>query len=149
NPNDPACDDVNPCTVDSCGADGLCRHVPGNAGTQCRAPSGQCDAAESCSGTSITSPADQFSQGTLCRASSDLCDVAESCDGTSADCPADGVKASGVVCRPASNGVCDVAEVCDGSAKTCPADGSQPSNISCDDGNACTTGDHCDGAGNC
>jgi hypothetical protein len=143
------CDDHNACTVDSCDATfSVCRHVAGNAGAQCRAPAGPCDAAETCTGTSINCPADGFVTGGVCRAASDLCDVAETCDGTSANCPADGVKASGVVCR-SSTGTCDVAETCDCTNKTCPADGSSGSNTPCNDGSACTTGDHCDGAGHC
>jgi len=36
---------------------------------------------------------------------------------------------------------------CDGDAWTC--DGVKPAGTSCDDSNACTSGDHCDGAGSC
>ncbi|MGH7893109.1 MAG: hypothetical protein ACREQL_00485 [Candidatus Binatia bacterium] len=149
-PNDPACDDHNPCTVDSCDTTfGVCRHVAGNQGAECRAAAGPCDVAEVCSGTSINCPTDQFAQSGVCRNASDLCDVAESCDGSGAACPPDGVKQQGIVCRSASGNVCDVAEVCDGVSKACPPDGSQPGTTPCDDGNACTTGDHCDGAGGC
>jgi hypothetical protein len=147
-PNDPACDDLNPCTVDSCDTTfGVCRHVAGNQGAQCRAATGICDAAEFCTGSSINCPPDEFAQGGICRNANGLCDVPESCDGTSADCPPDQF-AQGGVCRSAT-GVCDVAESCDGTSPDCPPDGSQPSNTPCDDNNACTTGDVCDGAGSC
>src|SRR5262249_8371470 len=150
NPNDPVCDDLNPCTVDSCDTTfGVCRHVAGNSGALCRAAAGACDVAEYCTGTSIFCPTDQFAQGgTLCRNKSDACDVAESCSGTSADCPPDGVAPQGTVCRPSSGNQCDVAEVCDGTSKACPPDGSQPDNTPCDDSNACTSGDKCV-SGNC
>ncbi|HLL05619.1 MAG TPA: choice-of-anchor A family protein [Myxococcaceae bacterium] len=51
----------------------------------------------------------------------------------------------GVLCRPA--GVCDLAERCAGGS--CPADGKMPAGDTCDDNNAGTTGDRCDGAGVC
>jgi len=144
-PNDPACNDNNPCTVDSCDTTiGVCHHVAGNQGTQCRGLNGVCDVAEVCDGSSIYCPADQFAQSGVCRAASDLCDVAESCDGTSADCPADGAKGQGTVCR-ADTGQCDVQEVCDGVSKACPADGFEPNNTPCNDNDACTTGDVCVG----
>ena len=50
----------------------------------------------------------------------------------------------GTICRPAA-GPCDVAESCDGTTADCPADGFKPATASCDDGNACTGGDHCSG----
>ena len=150
NPNDPVCNDQNPCTVDSCDSTlGVCRHVAGNSGTICRSAAGACDAQETCNGTSLTCPPDGFATGTPCRNATGLCDVAENCDGTGPACPADGVAASGVVCRPSSGNVCDVAEACNGVDKACPPDGSQPNTTPCNDNDACTTGDHCDGAGGC
>jgi uncharacterized protein (TIGR03382 family) len=51
---------------------------------------GDCDVAETCSGTSAACPPDAFaSAGTVCRASGGACDPAESCYGTSPTCPAD------------------------------------------------------------
>ena len=87
-------DDNNPCTVPHCtvtGGVGVCSHVPGNAGTVCRAKAGPCDVREVCDGTSADCPADQFEPSTTeCRAKAGDCDVAEFCTGTSADCPPDG-----------------------------------------------------------
>jgi choice-of-anchor A domain-containing protein len=51
----------------------------------------------------------------------------------------------GVLCR--AGGVCDSAESCAGGV--CPVDAKMPAGASCDDGNAGTTGDRCDGAGAC
>ena len=82
NPNDPACDDQNPCTVDTCDPTfGVCHHVAGNQGALCRTPAGVCDVAEYCDGTNIHCPADQFAQSGVCRNASDVCDQAESCTG--------------------------------------------------------------------
>src|SRR5947208_1236134 len=138
--------DTNPCTLDQCdGAGATCQHPAGNAGAVCRAAAGPCDAAETCTGTSSTCPADGFlSSSTVCRAAVDLCDAAENCTGTSATCPADALKAAGTVCRAAA-GECDVAESCTGTSTACPADALKASGTTCtDDGNVCTT-DVCSG----
>lgn len=114
-----------------------------------RCQAGECDVAETCTGTSTTCPADAFKpSATVCRPAAGVCDVAEHWTGTSNACPADGFKANTVVCRPAA-GVCDVAEKCTGSSATCPVDGFASKTTSCDDNNACTTNDHCDGNGHC
>src|SRR5213078_3045478 len=145
--NGTACtDDGNVCTRDVCsGTSATCTHPAGNAGTVCRAAAGPCDAAETCTGTSSTCPADGFlSSSTVCRAAVDLCDAAENCTGTSATCPADALKAAGTVCRAAA-GECDLAESCTGTSTACPADAFKASGTTCtDDGNACTT-DVCNG----
>ena len=59
-PSGTACtDDGNPCTQDQCdGTHVACQHPAGNAGTVCRAQNGDCDVAETCTGTSATCPAD-------------------------------------------------------------------------------------------
>src|SRR5437762_2539086 len=78
-------DDGNPCTTDLCdGTVGApaCTHSAGNAGTVCRAAVDLCDAAETCTGTSTTCPADAIKvAGTVCRAAAGECDLAEVCDG--------------------------------------------------------------------
>src|SRR5207249_4386588 len=139
-------DDGNVCTRDICnGASATCTHPAGNAGTVCRAAAGPCDAAETCTGTSTTCPADAFlSSSTVCRAAVDVCDAAESCTGSSATCPADAIKAAGTVCRAAA-GECDVAESCTGTSTACPTDAFKTSGTTCtDDGNPCNT-DVCNG----
>jgi hypothetical protein len=76
------CNDNNVCTVDTCvnnQGQAQCVFTPGNAGTVCRASAGQCDVAESCTGSSATCPADGF------RASTTSCvgtSNGGACDGT-------------------------------------------------------------------
>ena len=68
-------------------------------GTQCRAAAGQCDAAESCTGTSTSCPTDSFQPPTtVCRVAVGQCDATESCTGTSAACLADGFQPNGTTC---------------------------------------------------
>ncbi len=142
-------DDGNPCTQDQCdGSAVTCQHPVGNAGAVCRPAAGECDVAETCTGTSATCPADGFeTASTVCRPSAGACDVAESCTGNSAACPADGFLPATTVCRVAS-GACDVAESCTGSSATCPADGKVADGTTCSDGDACTQTDTCQ-AGTC
>src|SRR5439155_21118001 len=106
-------DDGNPCTLDQCdGSSDTCQHPAGHAGTVCRAAAGACDAAETCTGTSTSCPADaKHPAGSVCRPAAGVCDVAEACDGASDDCPADGLAAPGTECRPAAGG-CDAPESC-------------------------------------
>ncbi|MCC6215162.1 MAG: hypothetical protein IT376_09850, partial [Polyangiaceae bacterium] len=139
--------DTSPCTLDQCnGSSNSCQHPAGNAGTECRASTGGCDPAESCTGSSTTCPADALAgAGTECRAAAGACDVAESCTGASAACPADAYAASGTSCRSAA-GECDLAETCTGSSTACPSDSKKTSGTSCtDDGNVCTV-DQCNGS---
>lgn len=63
-------------------------------------------------------------------------------------CPADTFVPSGSVCR-AATGTCDVAESCSGSSPACPANAFVPAGLSCNDGQACTFNDACNGAGGC
>jgi hypothetical protein len=63
-------------------------------------------------------------------------------------CPADILKSAGTVCRSAS-GTCDVTEACTGSSAACPTNLFKASGITCDDGQLCTYGDVCNGAGSC
>src|SRR5207249_6579655 len=84
-PNGTACgSDGNVCTLDQCnGSSSACQHPAGNAGTTCRAGSGDvCDPAEVCTGVSTTCPADVvLSLGTECRSAAGECDIAETCGG--------------------------------------------------------------------
>lgn len=103
------CNDNNPCTVDSSAPAG-CVHVPGNAGTPCRASAGPCDAAEVCDGISAACPPDGFQQnGTSCddgdpSTCGDACSGG-SCSGLPENC----------LC---GNGLCDPGE----SSCTCLSD---------------------------
>src|SRR5437879_8367562 len=50
-------DDGNACTLDQCdGTSTSCQHPAGNAATVCRAAAGECDVAETCTGSSTTCP---------------------------------------------------------------------------------------------
>src|SRR6184192_4251903 len=152
----------NPCSRDECdGSRDDCRHPAGNAGAVCRAAAADCDAAETCDGTSTACPADTFLPATtLCRASAGECDPAELCTGSSAACPADAKSAARTACtddgnpcsrdecdgrgddcqHPAGNGGavcraaagdCDVAETCTGTSTACPADAKSPAGTVC------------------
>src|SRR5689334_12697285 len=78
------CNDNKPCTVDSPDGAGGCTHTPGNSGAVCRAAAGDCDVAETCTGSDAECPADELADGTVeCRASTGTCDPAEACAGDS------------------------------------------------------------------
>jgi len=161
------CDVAETCTGSStaCPADGFA-----NSGTVCRAASSAgCDVAETCTGGSAACPTDAFmAAGTTCRAAAGACDVAESCPGGSASCPTNGYVANGTTCNDSS--ACTTSDVCTngscgGTALSCndgvsctsdscnPATGCVYSNLSsgttCDDGNASTCSDVCNGSGVC
>jgi hypothetical protein len=113
------------------------------AGTLCRDDAGPCDVEETCSGSDTSCPADVVeASGTTCRVAVGPCDIAETCDGSATACPSDSLQPSGAICRGAAS-PCDVAETCSGSTTDCPADGFQPNDSPCNDGSACTEGDHC------
>src|SRR5581483_3007759 len=124
--------------------------------TVCRPSTGQCDVAESCTGSSGTCPVDAFkSSSTTCTGASQggACDddTADHCSGTSGAC-VDVFQSSSTVCR-ASAGQCDLAETCTGSSGSCPADAFKSSATSCtgsSQGGQCDNdaGDHCTGTGN-
>jgi hypothetical protein len=79
-------DDGNVCTTDSCDPTSGAIHTPGNAGTTCRALAGECDEAESCTGSSAACPTDGFkASGTACTDDGDACSN-DICDGTMAAC---------------------------------------------------------------
>src|SRR5439155_3913162 len=100
------------------------------SGTTCRASAGQCDVAESCTGSSGACPADAFQPSTThCAGASQggACDddAADHCTGTSALVCVDVFKSSSTVCR-GSTGQCDMAESCTGDPSGCPDSGVQP-----------------------
>src|SRR5439155_21863645 len=120
-------------------------------GTVCRAATGQCDPAETCTGTSGNCPADAAASSvTSCTGASQggACDGADHCSGFDTSC-VDVFLSSSTVCR-ASAGQCDVAENCTGTSGACPADQFQPDSTSCtgaSQGGACNNdaADHCSG----
>ncbi|MFO0758037.1 MAG: DNRLRE domain-containing protein [Byssovorax sp.] len=142
-----SCNDGHACTGNDACQNGTCAGALVAAGTVCRASTGACDPAESCTGAAADCPADAKSAaGTVCRASAGVCDVAETCNGASAACPADGFASAATVCR-ASAGACDLAENCTGSSAACPADGFAPAGTSCRAAaNECDLAESCTGA---
>lgn len=134
---DEFCDGTN----DDCPADN-----PVNSGSLCRASQGDCDVAETCTGTSGACPPNAFEPDTVvCRPSlNGICDSAENCTGSTADCPPDILAPGGTPCR-ASEGVCDPAETCTGASGACPAD-SKSASVCRPDTGICDGGsEFCDG----
>jgi hypothetical protein len=117
------CDDQTDTDCDApntCDSVGFCQNNFDPAGTICRASSGVCDIAETCTGSSATCPTDIFkSNSNICRASSGVCDITETCTGSSATCPGD--SKSTAVCRTTVD-ICDVSESCNGVNNDCPSD---------------------------
>src|SRR5439155_1080065 len=149
-----ACDDN---AADHCtGSGNACVDVFQAAGYTCRDSAGQCDVAETCSGTSGACPADGFaSSSTHCLGTSQGggCDddAADHCTGTGNAC-VDVFQAAGYTCRD-SAGQCDVAETCPGTSGACPVDGFASSSTHClgaSQGGGCDNdaADHCTGSGN-
>src|SRR5207247_11104703 len=120
--------------------------------TECRPSAGQCDVAESCTGTSGACPANGFqSSTTTCVGTSNggRCDGTDSCDGAG-NC-VDGYQPATTECRP-SAGQCDVAESCTGTSGACPANGFQSSTTTCvgtSNGGPCDGTDSGRAAGRC
>src|SRR2546429_43722 len=116
-------DDGNPCTLDQCsGTSSTCQHPAGNAGAACRAAAGECDLAETCTGTSATCPTNDVKKASAlgCTDDRNPCTL-DQCDGTSNACQHPAGNA-GATCRAVA-GPCDVAETCTGTSTTCPANG--------------------------
>ena len=144
-------------TADHCsGTANTCVDAFKSAGTSCRASVGQCDAAETCPGTSGACPADIFASDTTpCTGTSQsgLCDndPADHCSGTANTC-VDAFKSAGTSCR-ASVGQCDAAETCPGTSGVCPDDAFASDTTPCtgtSQGGTCDNdpADHCSGTAN-
>jgi hypothetical protein len=145
------CDDGNACTIDSCDAQGICRHsinlgISCNDGDACTAAD-LCNAQGFCEGGGAVDCGD----GNVCT--TDSCDPATGCVHTNnnnscvdGDACTTGDFCSGGVCHPGTPLNCDDGNVC-------TTDGCDPTNgcfhtnntNPCSDGNACTTGDTCSG----
>jgi len=131
------CDDGNPCTVDSCSAQG-CVHLP-TAGTPC-------DDGNACSEGEVCGT------GGTCGGGTNIC----ACN-LDSDCPDDGDKCNGVffcgggtcqpkvgsviVCNPSQDNACQT-NTCDPKAGVCSYV-LVPAGTACTDGDACTNGDTC------
>src|SRR2546426_20064 len=135
-----ACDDENACTSNDTCQGGVCAGTPEPDSTPCDDGPG-CTTGDSCqAGTCTGTPA---ASGTACEDDGNVCS-ADACDG-SGRCihpPAN----AGAVCHTATD-ACDAAETCTGTSVYCPPDAFQPADTPCDDGNACTFNDVCDGSG--
>ncbi len=116
-----ACDDANPCTADTCGAQGQCIHttVACDDGNPCTGDS--CNPASGCIATPLTG--DSCDDGNACTLD-DVCNNGACVAGGTVDC------ATANLCYPST---------CDPATGWClPAP-----KVSCDDHNACTN-DYCD-----
>ena len=100
-----------------------------SSSTVCRASAGDCDLAETCTGSSATCPADIKSTA-VCRASAGQCDVLESCDGVNDACPANSFQPVGTSCDDSI--WCNTGETC--SADSCQGG----SAMDCSDGITCS-----------
>jgi len=106
------------------------------------APSGTCDAQDTCNGAGVCVP--RFAAASVtCRAAAGTCDVLERCTGTSSVCPVDRIQPSSFVCRAAVAGGCDIAENCTGSDVLCPANDVIPNGTSCSNGMICDGSESC------
>lgn len=138
-----SCDDQNPCTVGDACQSGLC--VPGNPVECSTPPNASCyETTGTCDKVTGDCSYAKRGAGTPCEADSDAC-TGDVCDGlgtcvlgaakTCTTPPDPGCYEPIGTCNPA-NGVCSYQPKAQGTA--------------CDsDGNACTVGDACDGAGLC
>lgn len=86
------------CTDDVCNATGTCTHDPSPSGTECRPAPGECDAAESCDGSSPGCPPDELMpNGTPCTDDGLFCSGTETCQNGSCTSGGD----------PCAVGICD------------------------------------------
>jgi len=136
--------DCQSCTI--AGAMGICTNKP--ATTVCRDSKGDCDPAETCTGTSGTCPADALRDASfVCRPVAGVCDQPETCTGSSPTCPATNVfKSASTTCRAAAD-LCDEAETCTGTSADCPANGFKPPGFTCRAAaDLCDQADTCNGS---
>lgn len=163
----PDCDDQNPCTSDVCDtANGLCSHTPSS--------SGACDDGNGCTLTDVCvngvctgmDPKDCSTGAPECYKPSGTCDPATGdcvyqesnpgtpCDDGDACTQVDGCQAgtcvggSPVTCDSPPGQCYDAAGTCNPSNGGCSYSPS-PTTRTCDDGDACTHTDRCNGSGGC
>jgi hypothetical protein len=128
------------------GREGRCSPRPSTV--ICRAASGQCDAAEYCSGVGSVCPADvKAPVGAACGSSTDgECDNADSCDGAGNCAP--NVEPAGRACGSATATVCDLADRCNGLG-ACSPNYESTTTICRAAAGACDAAERCDGVGAC
>ena len=164
-----ACNDGNICTNDSCD--------PQTGGCTFDANTAACNDGNVCTVTDLCANKECIGSGELnCDdanpCTTDTCHTEEGCLHTdngicqcevNDDCDDDGNPCNGtpicvnnacvtdpgtiIVCSPANNTTC-LKNKCDPNQAECVMT-PEPSNKLCNDGSACTSGDHCDGAGSC
>ena len=165
---DADCDDNNPCTADSCDEGlGKCKHdatakngAACDSGNKChQANSGSCDAGQCNGGKPVVCTADSCHTAN-CNPATGKCETLAKADGTvcAADddgCTFDTCKAGkcayvAMITCAAGTGACEIG-VCKSTGATSNSCSKQPKAVSapCDDGDYCTTSDHCDGKGAC
>lgn len=154
------CDDMDPCTVDTCDPVTGCANADAPEGAPC-SDGDPCNGEEACdaAGACVAGPPPDCDDQNPCTA--DACDVMGGCthvdveDGTACGdgdaCNGDEVCMAGA-CSAGVALDCDDQNQC--TADTCdPATGcahaSEPAGAACDDGDTCTQGDACDGNGTC
>ncbi len=122
-----SCDDVNPCTTDSCDSKVDCTHV-GQSGVACD-DNNVCTLVDTCNGAVCLGKAKVCDDGNVCT--SDGCDPKTGCN-----------------TQPASGSPCDDGNVCN-KPDVCKNGACSPGpTVSCDDQNTCTT-DSCDAVTGC
>ena len=141
-----ACDDQNPCTTDSCAADGTCAHANHTASCDDQNP---CTTSDRCAGGACAGTPRDCDDQNPCTA--DACAPATACTHTPTAGPSDDANActlgdtcSGGTCAGGSPRPCDDSDSCTSDACD-PALGCThaPTAGACDDANACTMADSC------
>ncbi|NUN12192.1 MAG: hypothetical protein HUU55_00995 [Myxococcales bacterium] len=146
------CQDANPCTVDSCSTDtGKCVFdAAGANGMGCDDNDG-CTAGDVC----LAGACSSGSQVCACQQDTDCPDDGDLCNGTYV-CKTDGAPetwtcvvdpATVIVCSPDGDTTC-LKNLCDKLTGQC-AKTPSGAGLTCDDVNACTLNDACDGKGQC
>ena len=147
NPSAVDCD-----SPDLCNGQGSCVQKYKPATYVCRSAPGDCDVAESCTGTSTVCPANGYRPVDYpCGSQSDVdCDSPDLCNGQGSCVQK--YKPTTYVCRPSTgDGYCDPLEKCLGNSATCPGNYLLPPGTACPDeipANSCTK-DVCDAGGMC
>ena len=134
------CDDVNPCTVDSCDAVVGCRYV---VDTGLVPDDGVACTVDSCANGS----ASHVPTNARCD-DGRWCSGVETCEPSAAGADADGCVVRDVPAPPATSTPCASYRACDEATRTFPLV-ARPAGTACDDGIACTSGDVCTTGGAC
>jgi len=152
-----SCDDGNPCTTDSCNADGTCTHNAVANGTACNDGNGctQTDTCQAgvCTGTNpvVCTASDQCHAAGTCDAATGVCSNPSKANGTACNdgnaCTQTDTCQAGVctgtnpvVC--AASDQCHAAGTCDAATGVC-SNPNKANGTVCNDGSACTRTDTC------